>query len=270
MRMKNEVRNENSEFLKGIKLALLISGAFFIVSIVGKQASLWPLILKICIGYGLSIYTMIWLSYWCAAKFRQLFGQSNTHSEDYSFAQSFAISFTGLCLGSLLGQVIRSYFTEKEINYSYLPFLILIGSFVSLAFIYKEKNRQQEIENSELGEINKKLKERKEKTYVKSFSAKIGNGQKIIKTSKILFFKSIDHYTHACTDEGEYIIDTSIKGLSEVLNPSNFIQIHRHSIIAIDQIDSITNGNQWFIKTRNGEELKVSRGSRKKLKEVLR
>ena len=267
--MRNEVRSENSDFLKGLKLALLISGAFFIVSIVGKDTSIWAMILKISIGYGLSIYTMIWLSYWSAARLAPLLGREVIASDDYSFAQNFGISFTGLCLGSLIGQVIRAYITSSDINYSYLPFIVLIGSFVSLAFIYKNKSQQQEIENVELGEINQKLKERKEKKYVTSFSAKVGNGQKLIKTSEVLFFKSIDHYTHACTEEGEYIIDSSIKALSDSLNPAEFIQVHRNSIISIDQIDSITNGHQWFIKTRSGEELKVSRGSRKKLKEVL-
>ncbi len=267
--MRNETTNKNNEYLKGLKIASLISGAFFIVSIIGKDSSLWAMILKICIGYGLSIYTMIWLSYWCAARFYVFRGSNDYGSEDYSFIQNFGISFTGLCLGALLGQGIRSYITGHEVNYAYLPFLILIGSFVSLVFIYKDKNEKQELENLELSEINLRLKKRKEKTYESSFISKVGTGQKVIPVSDILFFKSIDHYTHACTDEGEYIIDVSIKGLTEVVNPNLFIQIHRNCIVSIEQIDSISNGSQWFIKTRVGEEFKVSRGSRKRLKEVL-
>jgi hypothetical protein len=267
--MRNETTNENSNYIKGLRLAALISGAFFIVSIIGKESELWGTILKICIGYGLSIYTMIWLSYWSAAKFFALRSTGKQCSDDYSFSLNFGISFFGLCLGALIGQAIRSYITGNAINYAYLPFLILIGSFVSLAFIYKDKNKRQELENIELGEINQKLKERKDKKYATSFTTKIGSGQKVIQVTDVLYFKSIDHYTHACTEDGEYIIDTSIKALSEELNPSLFIQVHRNCIVSIDQIDSITNGSQWFIKTRLGDEFKVSRGSRKRLKEVL-
>jgi hypothetical protein len=212
---------------------------------------------------------MIWLAYLAAETFID-WRESKTKKEvNFGFAASFATSLIGLSTGSVLGQSIRAFITGTDINLTQVPFIIVIGSFISMMFIYRDRNKQQEVENTELNAINLKLKERRDKKYLSTITATIGNTQKVLPTTEILFFKSMDHYTHACTEEGEHIIDYSIKKLSEKLDPNKFIQIHRNCIVSLEQIESIENGSQWFVKTKSGEELRVSRNSRKKLKDSL-
>lgn len=213
---------------------------------------------------------MIWLAYAAVETFIEWRETRTKKDVNFGFAASFMTSFVGLSAGAVLGQAIRAYITGKTIDLSHVPFIVVIGSFISLMFIYRDRNKQQEVENAELSAINSKLKERREKKFLSTITATIGNTQKVLSTSDILFFKSMDHYTHACTEEGEHIIEYSIKKLAEELDPNKFVQIHRNCIVSLEQIESIENGNQWFIKTKSGEELKVSRNSRKKLRESLR
>ena len=66
------------------------------------------------------------------------------------FAGSFATSITGLSVGAMTGQLLRAFFTGKEYQWSEIPFIIVIGSFISLMFIYRDHTKIQIIENAEL------------------------------------------------------------------------------------------------------------------------
>ncbi|MCR9204743.1 MAG: LytTR family transcriptional regulator [Halobacteriovoraceae bacterium] len=264
MHNENQNTNQMKETREGLKITLGISVAFFLVSIVGKAPTVWLNVFKISLGYGIPIYGMIWLSYAAIGKVVK------SKDMNFGFWLSFATSFVGLTAGSFIGEILKAIVLEKETSFTQTPFIILIGSFISLMFIYRDQNRVSELEKAELNEINERLKERQSKKYLKSITSSLGNSQKVLPVSDILFFKSMDHYTHACTKEGEHIIDYSIKKLSDELDPNHFIQIHRNCIVSLSQVSSIENGNHWFVKTKTGEELKVSRNSRKKLKESLR
>jgi hypothetical protein len=261
--------SEMKELPEGIKFTLLISLAFFGASLFGKSLESWPLILKISLGYGFSIYGMIWLSYataWRIINFRE---QHTGKDFCLGFWGSFAISFVGLTFGALLAEWQKAFFIGADYNLKSVPFIIVIGSFISLMFIYRDQNKQSEKEKNELNAINELLKSRQEKEFLTTLTANLGNTQKIISVDEVLYFKSMDHYTHACTREGEHIIDFSLKKLAQELDPSRFVQIHRNCIVALSEVASIENGNQWFVKTKSGEELKVSRNSRKRLKDCL-
>ena len=249
------------DFIKEILLALFISMAFFLVSLAGQSSSQWGVILLISLGYGLPIFLMIRLSYYLVGKL--------ILDHKMNMLISFITSFLGLSLGTTLGQIFRAQVTNKNFNFTQMPLIILIGSFISLMFIYKNKSKTQEMENKELEQINQKIQEKRNKKFLTTIITSVGNIQKIIPISEITHFKSIDHYTYAYSTNGEYIVDCSLKNLIEQLDPTQFIQIHRNIIVSIEQIVSIENGDQWFLKTKNGEELKVSRNSRKKLKEAL-
>ena len=65
MQNQSTYQNEGhlNEFLNGLKITLVISMAFFLASIVGKDPASWPITFKVSLGYGISIYGFIWLAY---------------------------------------------------------------------------------------------------------------------------------------------------------------------------------------------------------------
>ncbi len=92
--------------------------------------------------------------------------------------------------------------------------------------------------------------------------AAIGNQVRLIAVDEVCYFKANDKYTSVFTCEGEALIRTSLKELSEQLDPARFWQIHRGTIVNLAHVASSTRDLSGRIQVRlksRPEMLAVSR-----------
>lgn len=64
----------------------------------------------------------------------------------------------------------------------------------------------------------------------------IGNDVRLIDVDSVIYFQAADKYTGVFSSDGEFLIRTPIKELMEQLDPGQFWQIHRSSIVKISAI----------------------------------
>ena len=63
---------------------------------------------------------------------------------------------------------------------------------------------------------------------------------RLIAVEEADYFKAEDKYTLIMTKEGEHLIKKSIKELAQELDPSQFWQIHRGTIVNVSKIDKVS------------------------------
>ena len=83
-----------------------------------------------------------------------------------------------------------------------------------------------------------------------------------IDVSGVLFFHADDKYTCVRTAAGEYLIRTTIIELAAQLDPGQFQQIHRSTIVNFDHVESTRRDelSRLFVRLRgHGVEMPVSR-----------
>ncbi len=85
---------------------------------------------------------------------------------------------------------------------------------------------------------------------------------RLIPVEEIDYFKADDKYTLVMTKEGESLIKKSIKELAEELDPAQFWQIHRGTIVNVSRIDRVSHSltGRGIVKLKERSEfLTVSR-----------
>lgn len=85
---------------------------------------------------------------------------------------------------------------------------------------------------------------------------------RLIPVEEIDYFQAEDKYTLVMTAQGESLIKKSIKGLSQELDPNQFWQIHRSTIVNVSKIENISRSltGRGILKIKNRpESLIVSR-----------
>ncbi len=100
------------------------------------------------------------------------------------------------------------------------------------------------------------------KTYLQWIQASMGQQIRMIPVEEILFFTSDEKYTRAQTATYEALIRKPIKELVEELDPRQFWQIHRATIVNAQAIAGITRdlrGRQLVQLKNHSEKLEVSR-----------
>ena len=83
-----------------------------------------------------------------------------------------------------------------------------------------------------------------------------------IAVDDVLYFNAADKYTRVVTREGEALIRTALTDLARELDPERFAQIHRSTIVNLEEVASSRRdlGGRVFVKLRDGKtELSVSR-----------
>jgi DNA-binding LytR/AlgR family response regulator len=98
--------------------------------------------------------------------------------------------------------------------------------------------------------------------YLKKLKVQIGNKLWFIDISDIICFRASGRYITIVTKERESLMKTPLKKIVKQLNPENFKQIHRSTIINTDQLDYIKNAEneQMLAYMKNIKEpLNISR-----------
>ena len=111
----------------------------------------------------------------------------------------------------------------------------------------------------------------KPREYMRWVQASVGANIRMIPTSDILFFRAEDKYTRVQTRSFEALIRKPIKELIDELDPNEFWQIHRATVVRVDAIEQVSRnfrGNQ-IVQVRDSEEkLEVSRTFNHRFKQM--
>jgi DNA-binding LytR/AlgR family response regulator len=98
--------------------------------------------------------------------------------------------------------------------------------------------------------------------YLRWVQASVGATIRMIPTSDILFFRAEDKYTRVQTQRFEALIRKPIKELLDELDPTEFWQIHRATVVRVDAVEQVSRnlrGNQVVHVKGSDEKLEVSR-----------
>ena len=100
---------------------------------------------------------------------------------------------------------------------------------------------------------------------VRWLQASVGNQTKLITIRDVIYFQSDSKYTRVVRAQDEALIRKSLVELMELLDPQQFWQIHRGTLVNTEYIESVVRdafgGLDLVLKSR-GERLKVSRSYR--------
>ena len=102
----------------------------------------------------------------------------------------------------------------------------------------------------------------KPREYLRWVQASVGAGIRMIPTGDILFFRAEDKYTRVQTRSFEALIRKPIKELIDELDPDEFWQIHRATVVRVDAVEQVSRnlrGNQVVQVKGSAEKLEVSR-----------
>ncbi len=102
----------------------------------------------------------------------------------------------------------------------------------------------------------------KPREYIRWVQASVGSNIRMIPTSEILFFRAEDKYTRVQTQRFEALIRKPIKELIDELDPDEFWQIHRATVVRVEAIEQVSRnlrGHQVVHLKGSDEKLEVSR-----------
>ncbi|MDQ6621609.1 MAG: LytTR family DNA-binding domain-containing protein, partial [Pseudomonadota bacterium] len=102
----------------------------------------------------------------------------------------------------------------------------------------------------------------KPQQYLRWVQASVGQNIRMIPTSDVLFFRAEDKYTRVQTQSFEALIRKPIKELIDELDPDEFWQIHRATVVRVDTVEQVSRnlrGNQVVHVKGSAEKLEVSR-----------
>ena len=102
----------------------------------------------------------------------------------------------------------------------------------------------------------------KRREYLRWVQASVGANIRMIPTSEILFFRAEDKYTLVKTRTFEALIRKPIKELIEELDPDEFWQIHRSTVVRVEAVEHVSRdfrGHQIVHVRGSDEKLEVSR-----------
>jgi DNA-binding LytR/AlgR family response regulator len=102
----------------------------------------------------------------------------------------------------------------------------------------------------------------KPREYMRWVQASVGANIRMIPTSDILFFRAEDKYTRVQTRGFEALIRKPIKELLDELDPDEFWQVHRSTVVRVDAVEQVSRdlrGHQIVHMKGSDEKLLVSR-----------
>lgn len=98
--------------------------------------------------------------------------------------------------------------------------------------------------------------------FLRWINASVGQTLRLITVDEVLYFQSDNKYTRVATREGEALIRKPLKELVEELDPQQFWQIHRSTLVNVKAIAGVTRdfrGRQLVGVKGHNEKLEVSR-----------
>jgi two-component system LytT family response regulator len=100
---------------------------------------------------------------------------------------------------------------------------------------------------------------------------KTGGRVVFVDMSEIDWVEAAGNYVEVKTRSGSYLIREGIGSLSNRLDPSQFVRIHRSIIVNVRKIKELQpcNRGEYMVVLKDGKQLSCSRGYRAKLQELI-
>jgi two-component system LytT family response regulator len=100
-----------------------------------------------------------------------------------------------------------------------------------------------------------------EKIFVKNVSVNTGSQTVLLKTEEIISISAFSPYIKLSTANGEFIYSQSLKSFLEKLDPTNFIRIHKSTIVNLNEVISYKSrqNGDYDIRLSNGNQVRLSR-----------
>lgn len=92
--------------------------------------------------------------------------------------------------------------------------------------------------------------------YLRWINASLGADVKLITVDEVCYFQSDTKYTRVVTGDSESLIRKSLKEISNELDPAQFWQIHRSTIVNVNTIAGVSRelSGRFFVKLKNRNE----------------
>jgi len=104
-------------------------------------------------------------------------------------------------------------------------------------------------------------------TAIQKLPIKLGNKVHFISTELIKYIEASGYYAEIYTDEKQYLLRESLSNLIEKLSKTEFIRIHRSTIINLEYMQELvhSNYNEIDVKMKDGKLFRVSKSYKKEL-----
>jgi DNA-binding LytR/AlgR family response regulator len=99
------------------------------------------------------------------------------------------------------------------------------------------------------------------KSYLRWINASVGQNLRLITVDEIVYFQADNKYTRVVTAEGEALIRKPLKELADELDPNQFWQIHRSTMVNVGAVAGVTRDfrGRMLVKLKGrSETLQVS------------
>jgi two-component system LytT family response regulator len=112
-----------------------------------------------------------------------------------------------------------------------------------------------------------KASAKESKVYLSRLLVRDGAKDVLLAVKKIDWIEAADYYCRLHTNGRTYMLRETLSELSDKLNPTQFIRIHRSAVVNLDQVREVYREGQLdgSVVLANGQRLKVSRAGREKL-----
>lgn len=107
-------------------------------------------------------------------------------------------------------------------------------------------------------------------TYPERIIVEKGNKYVTLAIEDIFHIEAYGDYSKIFKAKDQFISNRGITALEEKLNPSQFMRIHRSTIVSLLAVKEVVRyGKSYQLKLSNGETLNVSRSYAEKIKELI-
>ena len=99
------------------------------------------------------------------------------------------------------------------------------------------------------------------KSYLRWINASVGQNLRLITVDEIVYFQADNKYTRVVTADGEALIRKPLKELVDELDPHQFWQIHRSTVVNVGAVGGVTRDfrGRMLVKLKgHGDTLQVS------------
>jgi len=113
--------------------------------------------------------------------------------------------------------------------------------------------------------------EAKRKGFLSRFMVKLGGRVVFVSAADVDWIEADNYYIKLHVGGKAHLLRLSMKELEEKLDPKSFWRIHRSAIINLDRVKELHQhpGGEYVVVLKDGTELKLSRGRRERLQELL-
>ena len=200
----------------------------------------------------------------------------NEHRPDLAFLDIRMPGMTGIEAARHIGDACHVVFITAYNEYAVdafqhgaIDYVLKPAEAERLAITVARVKQRLGSKPTDLGELLSKLSARldlagggAQRSYLQWIQASVGQQLRLIPTAEILFFTSDEKYTRVQTESFEALIRKPIKELIDELDPEQFWQIHRGTIVNAKAIAGVTRdfrGRQLVLIKGHTEKLEVSR-----------